>query len=334
MPLKPISANTDGEKKIYLLKPRGFCAGVVRAIDVVKIALDLYGPPVYVRKEIVHNKHVVDELREMGAIFVEELAEVPSGARAIFSAHGVSPAVRKEGKDRDLAIIDATCPLVTKVHLEAVKFAREGFTIVLIGHKNHDEVIGTLGEAPEKMVLVESVEDVDALQVEDPGRVAYLTQTTLSLDETRDIMARLQERFPKIVGPKSQDICYATENRQMAVKGVAEFCEMILVVGSANSSNSKRLVEVGHNYGVQSYLVNDWSEVDLAWLAGIRNVGLTAGASAPDHLVEEIVGALRAHGYNQLEEVEMVEEDVRFSLPAELASASRLHNISAVALHG
>jgi 4-hydroxy-3-methylbut-2-enyl diphosphate reductase len=334
MPLKPISANTGGEKKIYLLKPRGFCAGVVRAIDVVKIALDLYGPPVYVRKEIVHNKHVVDELREMGAIFVEELAEVPSGARAIFSAHGVSPAVRKEGKDRDLAIIDATCPLVTKVHLEAVKFAREGFTIVLIGHKNHDEVIGTLGEAPEKMILVESVEDVDALKVEDPNRVAYLTQTTLSLDETSDIMARLQERFPNIVGPKSQDICYATENRQMAVKGVAEFCEMILVVGSANSSNSKRLVEVGHNYGVQSYLVNDWSEVDLAWLDGIRNVGLTAGASAPDHLVEEIVRALRTHGYNELEEVEMVEEDVRFSLPAELASASRLHNISAVALHG
>jgi 4-hydroxy-3-methylbut-2-enyl diphosphate reductase len=334
MPLKPISANLGGEKKIYLLKPRGFCAGVVRAIDVVKIALDLYGPPVYVRKEIVHNKHVVDELRELGAIFVEELAEVPSGARAIFSAHGVSPAVRKEGKDRDLAIIDATCPLVTKVHLEAVKFAREGYTIVLIGHKNHDEVIGTLGEAPEKMILVESVEDVDALQVEDPNRVAYLTQTTLSLDETSDIMARLQERFPNIVGPKSQDICYATENRQMAVKGVAEFCEMILVVGSANSSNSKRLVEVGHNYGVQSYLVNDWSEVDLAWLEGIRNVGLTAGASAPDHLVEGIVSALQGHGYNQLEEVEMVEEDVRFSLPAELANASRLHNISAVALHG
>ena len=333
MPLKQISANTGGEKKIYLLKPRGFCAGVVRAIDVVKIALDLYGPPVYVRKEIVHNKHVVDELREMGAIFVEELAEVPSGARAIFSAHGVSPAVRKEGKERELAIIDATCPLVTKVHLEAVKFAREGYTIVLIGHKNHDEVIGTLGEAPEKMVLVESVEDVDALQMDDPNRVAYLTQTTLSLDETRDIMARLEQRFPNITGPKSQDICYATENRQMAVKGVAQFCEMILVVGSANSSNSKRLVEVGHNYGVQSYLVNDWSEVETGWLEGIRNVGVTAGASAPDHLVEEIVAALRTYGYSQLEEVEMVEEDVRFSLPGELAG-HRLHNISAVALHG
>src|SRR3954469_25195757 len=264
MPLKPISANTGGEKKIYLLKPRGFCAGVVRAIDVVKIALDLYGPPVYVRKEIVHNKHVVDELREMGAIFVEELEEVPAGARAIFSAHGVSPEVRKQGKERRLAIIDATCPLVTKVHLEAVKFAREGYTIVLIGHKNHDEVIGTLGEAPAKMILVESVEDVDALNIPDAAHVAYLTQTTLSLDETKDIVARLEERFPMIRGPKSQDICYATENRQMAVKGVAEFCDLLLVVGSSNSSNSKRLVEVGHNYGVQSYLVNDWSDVDLA----------------------------------------------------------------------
>ncbi len=329
MPLKPIAANHGEEKKIYLLKPRGFCAGVVRAIDVVKIALDLYGPPVYVRKEIVHNKHVVDELRDLGAVFVEELAEVPSGGRAIFSAHGVSPQVRKEGKERDLAIIDATCPLVTKVHLEAVKFAREGYTIVLIGHKNHDEVIGTLGEAPTKMILVESVTDVDALNIEDPERVAYLTQTTLSLDETKDIMARLEERFPMIRGPKSQDICYATENRQMAVKGVSEFCELILVVGSANSSNSKRLVEVGKNYGVQAYLVNDWSEVDPAWLENIRNIGVTAGASAPEHLVEQIVSALQAGGFGQLEEVEMVEEDVRFSLPPELAGArsSQLYGI-------
>jgi len=316
--LKPIAPNTTGEKKIYLLKPRGFCAGVVRAIDVVKIALDLYGPPVYVRKEIVHNKHVVDELREMGAIFVEELAEVPAGCRAIFSAHGVSPEVRREAKERNLEIIDATCPLVTKVHLEAVKFAREGNTIVLIGHKNHDEVIGTLGEAPDKMVLVESVEDVEALELADPSHVTYLTQTTLSLDETRDIMARLQERFPQIRGPKSQDICYATENRQMAVKGVAQYCDLLLVVGSANSSNSKRLVEVGQNYSVNSYLVNDWSEVKPEWLFGVNNVGVTAGASAPEHLVENIVNALRDHGFSQMEEVEMVEEDVRFSLPPEL----------------
>jgi len=327
MPLKPISANTSGQKKIYLLKPRGFCAGVVRAIDVVKIALDLYGPPVYVRKEIVHNKHVVDELRELGAVFVEELSEVPDGARAIFSAHGVSPEVRRQGKARNLAIIDATCPLVTKVHLEAVKFAREGYTIVLIGHKNHDEVIGTLGEAPEKMILVESVEDVDALSISDSTPVAYLTQTTLSLDETRDIMARLKERFPLIRGPKSQDICYATENRQMAVKGVAEFCDLLLVVGSANSSNSKRLVEVGDTYGVNSYLVNDWGEVNPAWLANATNVGVTAGASAPEHLVGDIVSALRLEGYAELEEVEMVEEDVRFSLPPELNGARALHSI-------
>jgi 4-hydroxy-3-methylbut-2-enyl diphosphate reductase len=322
MPLKPIRANTSGDKKIYLLKPRGFCAGVVRAIDVVKIALNLYGPPVYVRKEIVHNKHVVDELRGMGAIFVEELEEVPNGARAIFSAHGVSPEVRRQGKERSLAIIDATCPLVTKVHLEAVKFAREGYTIILIGHKNHDEVIGTLGEAPARMILVESVQDVDNLVIEDPSKIAYLTQTTLSLDETRDIVARLEQRFPMIRGPKSQDICYATENRQMAVKGVSEFIELILVVGSANSSNSKRLVEVGRNYGVQAYLVNDWSNVNPRWLEGKKNIGVTAGASAPEHLVEEIVTALQDQGYGMLEEVELVEEDVRFSLPPELASAS------------
>jgi 4-hydroxy-3-methylbut-2-enyl diphosphate reductase len=283
-----------------------------------------------VRKEIVHNKHVVDELREMGAIFVEELEEVPSGARAIFSAHGVSPEVRRQGKERSLNIIDATCPLVTKVHLEAVKFAREGYTIILIGHKNHDEVIGTLGEAPTKMILVESVEDVDNLNIPDPARMVYLTQTTLSLDETRDIVARLKERFPLIHGPKSQDICYATENRQMAVKGVSEFCELILVVGSANSSNSKRLVEVGENYGVQAHLVNDWSDVNPLWLEGITNIGVTAGASAPEHLVEEIVAALQGIGFGKLEEVEMVEEDVRFSLPPELASAasSALYSIS------
>ena len=329
MPLKPISSNTTGEKKIYLLKPRGFCAGVVRAIDVVKIALDLYGPPVYVRKEIVHNKHVVDELREAGAIFVEEVEEVPTGARAIFSAHGVSPGVRQDAKARLLKVIDATCPLVTKVHLEAVKFAREGYTIILIGHKDHDEVIGTLGEAPSKTILVESVKDVDALELENPERVAYLTQTTLSLDETRHIVARLQERFPLIVGPKSQDICYATENRQMAVKGVARFCDLLLVVGSANSSNSKRLVEVGNILGVRGFLVNDWNDVNPTWLEGVTNLAVTAGASAPEHLVEELVAALHQEGFKQLEEVELIEEDVRFSLPPELGRASGLTTISA-----
>ncbi len=334
MPLKPIAANEGNEKKIYLLKPRGFCAGVVRAIDVVRIALNEYGPPVYVRKEIVHNKHVVDELRQAGAIFVEELDEIPMGARAIYSAHGVSPDVRKEALQRGLQVIDATCPLVTKVHGEAIKFARESYTIVLIGHKDHDEVTGTLGEAPTRSLLVESVEDVDALRVPqdipDASRVAYLTQTTLSLDETRDIMARLQERFPLIKGPKTQDICYATENRQMAVKGVASFCDLVLVVGSANSSNSKRLVEVSEKFGVRGYLVNDWSDVNPQWLDGIKNIAVTAGASAPEHLVQELVEALQNQGFTALEEVELVEEDVRFSLPAELLHApAALTTISA-----
>ena len=309
-------------KTILLLKPRGFCAGVVRAIDVVKIALDKYGPPVYVRKEIVHNKHVVDELREAGAIFVEELSEVPEGARAIFSAHGVAPSVRTEAGDRNLAVIDATCPLVTKVHLEAVRFAREGYTIVLIGHKDHDEVIGTLGEVPHHAALVSDVADVDSLEVPDPSRVCYLTQTTLSLDETRDIVARLKERFPQIIGPPGQDICYATENRQMAVKAVAAQCDLLLVVGSGNSSNSRRLVEVGENAGIPAHLINDRSEVDPGWLRQVRTVAVTAGASAPEYLVQDLVGFLREQGFGSLEEVELVEEDVRFSLPLELGRAA------------
>jgi 4-hydroxy-3-methylbut-2-enyl diphosphate reductase len=318
MPLKLFAPNDGADKKIFLLKPRGFCAGVVRAIDVVKIALDLYGPPVYVRKEIVHNKHVVDELREAGAIFVEELDEVPVGARAIFSAHGVAPSVRRQAKERRLDVIDATCPLVTKVHLEAVRFARDGYSIVLIGHKDHDEVIGTLGEVPGRSYLVETVDDVDRLELPDSTRVRYLTQTTLSLDETRDLIGRLKERFPHLQGPPAQDICYATENRQMAVKAISEAIDLLLVVGSENSSNSKRLVEVGDNFGVRSHLVNDCSDVDTAWLAGVKNVGVTAGASAPEHLVQELIEFLRGHGFRQMEEIELVDEDVRFSLPAEL----------------
>jgi 4-hydroxy-3-methylbut-2-enyl diphosphate reductase len=323
MPLKPFAPGSEDGKKIFLLKPRGFCAGVVRAIDVVKIALDLYGPPVYVRKEIVHNKHVVDELREAGAIFVEELEEVPEGARAIFSAHGVAPSVRAEAKRRSLSIIDATCPLVTKVHLEAVRFARDGYSIVLIGHRDHDEVIGTLGEVPDRSFLVETLEDVDRLEVPDPNRVRYLTQTTLSLDETRDLVERLRQRFPRLQGPPAQDICYATENRQMAVKAMAEFCELLLVVGSQNSSNSKRLVEVGSNVGVRSYLVNDRRDVDPAWLENVRHVAVTAGASAPEHLVQDLIEFLRARGFSDLEEIELVDEDVRFSLPAELTVSVR-----------
>ena len=323
MSLKPFLPNTGADKKIFLLEPRGFCAGVVRAIDVVKIALDLYGPPVYVRKEIVHNKHVVDELREAGAVFVEELDEVPAGAKAIFSAHGVAPDVRRQAKERQLHIIDATCPLVTKVHLEAVRFARDGFSIVLIGHKDHDEVIGTLGEVPDRSYLVETVEDADRLELPDPSRVRFLTQTTLSLDETRDIVNRLKERFPQLQGPPAQDICYATENRQMAVKAVSEFCDLLLVVGSQNSSNSKRLVEVGDNFGVRSYLVNDRSDVRLEWLEGVKNVAVTAGASAPEHLVLDLIEFLRGAGFRDMEEIELVEEDVRFSLPPELLVSIR-----------
>jgi len=314
-------------KKIILLTPRGFCAGVVRAIDVVKIALEMYGAPIYVRKEIVHNKHVVDELRAAGAIFVEELDEVPTKGRVIFSAHGVAPSVRTDAVARDLNVIDATCPLVTKVHLEAVKFARKGYSIVLIGHENHDEVVGTLGEAPEAMKLVSNVEDVDTLEVADPTKMAYLTQTTLSLDETSHIVKRLVEKFPLIQGPHSQDICYATENRQVAVKAVAPLCDLLLVVGSKNSSNSQRLVEVCQNSGVPAYLVDDESDVRPEWLPGVSTVAITAGASAPEHLVEQIMDFLKSNGFADVEELEVREEDVRFQLPPELNSA-RLTQIS------
>ena len=323
MNLKPFAPNHGAEKKIFLLKPRGFCAGVVRAIDVVKIALDIYGRPcMCARKSSITNMWWRNSARQ-APIFVEELSEVPEGARAIFSAHGVAPSVRQDAKARHLHVIDATCPLVTKVHLEAVRFARDGSSIVLIGHKHHDEVIGTLGEVPDRSYLVETVEDVDRLELPDPTRVRYLTQTTLSLDETRDIIARLKERFPFIQGPPAQDICYATENRQMAVKGVSEYCDLLLVVGSENSSNSKRLVEVGENFGVRSYLVNDRGDVHPEWLSGVRNVAVTAGASAPEHLVQDLIEFLRGHGFHNMEEIELVEEDVRFSLPAELTVSIR-----------
>jgi 4-hydroxy-3-methylbut-2-enyl diphosphate reductase len=317
-------------KKIILLRPRGFCAGVVRAIDVVKIALNMYGAPIYVRKEIVHNRHVVEELRALGAIFVEELDEVPTGARVIFSAHGVSPEVRTQARQRNLKVIDATCPLVTKVHLEAVKFARQGYTIVLIGHKDHDEVIGTLGEAPEATALVSTVEDVNRLEVADPERVSFITQTTLSLDETKDIVARLKEKFPQIQGPAAQDICYATENRQVAVKAVVPLCDLLLVVGSQNSSNSRRLVEVCEKMGVPAYLVDDLTEVQQVWLDNIQTVAVTAGASAPENLVEQLVEFLQKRGFAQLEEMEVKEEDVRFNLPAELTRTVQLQTVARV----
>jgi 4-hydroxy-3-methylbut-2-enyl diphosphate reductase len=318
------------DKKIILVSPRGFCAGVVRAIDVVKIALNLYGAPIYVRKEIVHNRHVVEELRDSGAVFVEELAEVPAGARVIFSAHGVSPAVRVEALERGLKVIDATCPLVTKVHLEAVKFARQGYSIILIGHRYHDEVIGTLGEVPECSVLVETVEDVEKLEVPDPEKICYLTQTTLSLDETRDIVEALNAKFPGIKSPPGQDICYATENRQLGVKAVAPMVDLLLVVGSRNSSNSMRLVEVCEQAGVPAYLVDDFKQVREEWLDAARSVAVTAGASAPEYLVDDLIGFLRdQRGYAELEELTLKDEDVRFSLPGELAAASRrLHTIA------
>ena len=310
------------EKKVILPRPRGFCAGVVRAIDVVKIALSLYGSPIYVRKEIVHNRHVVEELRRAGAVFVDELEEAPAGARVIFSAHGVSPAVREEARQRQLEVIDATCPLVTKVHLEAIRFARRGYTIVLIGHQDHDEVIGTLGEAPHCTVVVNSVEDVDHIEPPDPNRVCSITQTTLSLDETRDIVTRLRQRFPAIRGPHAQDICYATENRQLAVKAVAPLCELLLVVGSRNSSNSKRLVEVSRKAGVPAYLVDDARQVELRWFDGIQTVAVTAGASAPENLVQELVRSLKQYGFERVEEIDFKDEDVRFTLPPQLEQAA------------
>ena len=271
----------NGPEKLLLAAPRGYCAGVDRAVQTVERALARYGAPVYVRKEIVHNKHVVEQLRARGAIFVESVNDVPEGARVVFSAHGVAPSVHSRSAARRLDTIDATCPLVTKVHVEAKKFAAEGYTIVLVGHAGHEEVEGTMGEAPDHIVLIESVEDVDALEVSDPSKVAYISQTTLSVDETRAIINRLRERFPEIVGPRTDDICYATTNRQAAVKQLACQCDLVLVIGSRNSSNSNRLVEVARELGADSFLIDNESEVREEWLAGKRLVGITSGASAP-----------------------------------------------------
>jgi 4-hydroxy-3-methylbut-2-enyl diphosphate reductase len=308
-------------KTLLLLKPRGFCAGVVRAIDIVRIALEAFGAPIYVRKEIVHNRYVVDELSSKGAIFVDSVEEVPAGERVIYSAHGVAPEVRQASKLRELRVIDATCPLVTKVHVEAVKFARDGYSLILIGHRDHDEVIGTLGEAPLVTQVVDSPEDVEGLHVPDPNRVAYLTQTTLSLDETTHVIEALRKRFPKIQGPHAQDICYATENRQTAVKDVAAECDLLLVVGSDNSSNSNRLVEVARNLGTNSHLIENWRSIEPEWLLNVKTVGLTAGASAPEILVQEVVTFLVEQGFTDMREVEVMPENVRFGLPAEIVEA-------------
>jgi 4-hydroxy-3-methylbut-2-enyl diphosphate reductase len=308
-------------EKVLLAAPRGYCAGVDRAVQTVERALEIHGPPVYVRKEIVHNKHVVEGLRERGAIFVESESEIPNGAVAVFSAHGVAPSVHANARARELQTIDATCPLVTKVHVEATRFAQDGYTIVLIGHEGHEEVEGTMGEAPERIVLVQSEQDVDELEVEDPERIAYVTQTTLSVDETGAIIARLKERFPSLVGPRTDDICYATTNRQTAVKQLAGSCDLMLVIGSRNSSNSVRLVEVARDFGTDAHLIDSASEVREEWLEGKRVVGISSGASAPENLVGELVGFFRARGVRDISEVDAVHEDVRFMLPKQIREA-------------
>jgi len=307
-------------KTLLRVRPRGFCAGVVRAVDIVELALEAYGAPVYVHHEIVHNTYVVEQLRRRGAIFVEAIDDVPHGAVLVFSAHGVPPTVRQEAKDRALRVIDATCPLVTKVHLEALKFAREKRTIILIGHKDHQEIVGTSGEAPDRTLVVDSIAAVDALQVEDPARLAFLTQTTLSLYDTQEIVARLRQRFPKIVGPASDDICYATQNRQEAVEQVAKDVDLILVVGSQNSSNSNRLVELAERLDVKAKLIDSAADIDPACLDGVRRIGLTAGASAPEVLVEQVSERLAQFGFTDQRDLDLIREDVRFTLPPELAT--------------
>ncbi|MEJ2110229.1 MAG: 4-hydroxy-3-methylbut-2-enyl diphosphate reductase, partial [Acidobacteriota bacterium] len=297
---------------------RGFCAGVVRAIDIVNQALEVYGQPIFVRKEIVHNKFVVDGLREKGIIFVNELEEVPAGSRAIFSAHGVSPKIREAAKIRGLNVIDATCPLVMKVHREAVKYAHLGYSIILIGHSDHDEVIGTLGEAPEAITVLGYEDDIETLQVANSDKIIYLTQTTLSLNDTRHIVDRLRNKFPEIQGPASEDICYATQNRQTAVLEVASKADLILVVGSANSSNSCRLVEVAQGAGIPAFLIDNIEDIQDSWLSDADVIGLTAGASAPEDLVRSVVHYLNDLGYPDVETAGEIIENVEFSLPPEL----------------
>jgi 4-hydroxy-3-methylbut-2-enyl diphosphate reductase len=311
----------NGPTKVLLAAPRGYCAGVDRAVQTVERLLDMREGPVYVRKEIVHNRHVVEELEQRGAVFVEEETEVPEGETVVFSAHGVAPAVYRNARERGLQTVDATCPLVTKVHVEARKFAADGYTIVLIGHAGHEEVEGTTGEAADSIVLVQTEGDVDTIEVADPSRVAYITQTTLAVDETLGVIRKLRERFPEIVGPKTDDICYATQNRQDAVKQLAPHCELVLVIGSKNSSNSNRLVEVAKEHGAQSYLIDNETEVQEPWLAGVETVGITSGASAPEELVQRLVEFFRARGAEDVSVLESSQENVRFMMPREVRSA-------------
>ena len=306
-------------KSVVVAAPRGYCAGVDRAVVTVEKALDLYGPPVYVRKQIVHNKHVVEDLEQRGAIFVEELDEVPVGATVVFSAHGVSPAVHQQAQGRQLKTIDATCPLVTKVHHEAKRFAGQGQQILLIGHAGHEEVEGTMGEAPDRTILVEHPDDVAGVEVEDPSKVAWLSQTTLSVDETWETVTRLREKFPLLIDPPSDDICYATQNRQSAVKQIAAHSDLVIVVGSQNSSNSVRLVEVALEAGAKaSYRVDNAGEIDPAWLEGVESVGVTSGASVPDVLVQGVLDYLTDQGFPTAVEERLTEENLTFALPPEL----------------
>ena len=304
--------------KVLLASPRGYCAGVERAVETVEKALDLYGPPVYVRKQIVHNLHVVRDLEARGAVFVDDERDVPEGETVVFSAHGVAPSVHTNAAARGLQTLDATCPLVTKVHVQARRYAEAGYTIVLIGHAGHEEVVGTMGEAPGSIVLVESVADVEALEFAEDARLAYVTQTTLSVDETGEIIAALRRRFPAIYAPKKEDICYATSNRQWAVKEMLPEIDLLLVIGSRNSSNSNRLVETARSGGVDAYLIDDAGEIDEQWLTDASVVGVTSGASAPEKLVAEVCDWFRARGVEKIEAYRLVEEDVEFRLPVEL----------------
>jgi 4-hydroxy-3-methylbut-2-enyl diphosphate reductase len=311
-------------RRVLLAKPRGYCAGVDRAVQAVEMALDKFGPPVYVRRQIVHNTHVVGQLEGRGAVFVTEVDEVPPGAVVVFSAHGIAPEVRSDAERRGLRAIDATCPLVTKVHNEARRFAARDYDILLVGHAGHEEVVGTAGEAPSRVRLVDGVDQVAEVEVTDPGRVVWLSQTTLSVDETAETVGALRERFPALLDPPSDDICYATQNRQAAVKVIAAQSGLVLVVGSPNSSNSVRLVEVAKDYGAPAaYLVDDAGEVDDRWLDGVSTIGVTSGASVPEELVASVLGKLAEHGFADVEEVEAVEEHMMFALPRELRSSAR-----------